>query len=107
MRVENLGAGKDFKLYPGGGREWDWSETGTQHIPGIQPKDVLELIHHGSRVIVLSRGMLLALHTCPQTLALLQEKDIPVYVPETKQAVKRYNELAATDPVGGLFHSTC
>jgi hypothetical protein len=30
MTIEGLGVGKDFKLYPGGGREWDWSETGTQ-----------------------------------------------------------------------------
>ena len=44
MEVEGLGEGKDFKLYPGGGREWDWSETGTQHVPGIQPADVEELM---------------------------------------------------------------
>jgi hypothetical protein len=29
--VEGLGVAKDVKLYPGGGREWDWSETGTRH----------------------------------------------------------------------------
>jgi len=23
MEIEGLGAGKDFKLYPGGGRAWD------------------------------------------------------------------------------------
>jgi len=23
MEVDGIGAGKDFKLYPGGGREWD------------------------------------------------------------------------------------
>jgi hypothetical protein len=28
MEVEGLPPGKDFKLCPGGGREWDWSETG-------------------------------------------------------------------------------
>ena len=33
MEVEGIGAGKDFKLYPGGGREWDWNETGTRHSP--------------------------------------------------------------------------
>ena len=38
MEVEGLGAGKDFKLYPGGGREWDWSETGMRHAPGIPPQ---------------------------------------------------------------------
>ena len=47
MEVEGVGTGKDFKLYPGGGREWDWRETGTQHVPGIQPADVQELLDHG------------------------------------------------------------
>lgn len=42
MVVEEVGEGKDFKLYPGGGREWDWRETGTQHDPGIQPADIAE-----------------------------------------------------------------
>jgi hypothetical protein len=40
MEVGGLEPGKDFKLFPGGGREWDWSETGTRHRPGIQPEDV-------------------------------------------------------------------
>jgi hypothetical protein len=107
MVVSGLGEGKDFKLYPGGGRAWDWNATGTRHTPGIQPADVEELIEHGCRTIVLSRGMRLALQTCPETLALLKERDIEVYVEETKAAVERYNTLAATTPVGGLFHSTC
>jgi hypothetical protein len=47
MDVEDLGSGKDFKLYPGGGREWDWTETNTGHVPGIQPADVEELLEHG------------------------------------------------------------
>ncbi len=49
MDVEGLTTGRDFKLYPGGGREWDWTETGTRHEPGIQPADVEELLDHGSR----------------------------------------------------------
>ena len=44
MEVDGLGTGKDFKLYPGGGRAWDWNETGTRHVPGIQPADVAELL---------------------------------------------------------------
>jgi hypothetical protein len=36
MEVDDLGTGKDFKLYPGGGRAWDWNETGTQHVPGVE-----------------------------------------------------------------------
>jgi hypothetical protein len=107
MEVENLGTGRDFKLYPGGGREWDWNETGTHHVPGIQPSDVQELIEHGSRVVVLSRGMALALQTCPETLQSLRDMGITYHVEETKAAVELYNRLAQTKPVGGLFHSTC
>lgn len=105
--VEGLGEGKDFKLYPGGGRAWDWNETGTRHTPGIQPSDVQELLDNGSQVIVLSRGMHLVLETCPETLDFLKDRGIEVYVEETTAAVRRYNTLAETTPVGGLFHSTC
>jgi hypothetical protein len=107
MEVEGVGSGKDFKLYPGGGREWDWTETHTHHLPGIQPSDVEELLEKGSKVIVLTRGMLLALKTCPETLRMLRDREIPVHVEETRAAVERYNSLAVHEPVGGLFHSTC
>jgi hypothetical protein len=108
-RIELAGGlvGKDLKLWPGGGREWDWGETGTRHSPGIQPSDVEELLSRGSELLVLSRGMDLVLKTCPETLALLEARGIPVYVEETRAAVERYNLLAATRKVGGLFHSTC
>lgn len=107
MEVEGLGAGRDFKLYPGGGREWDWRETNTHHVPGIQPADVEELLEHGSQIVVLTRGMQLVLRTCPETLELLQEREVQVYVEETNAAVELYNRLAKTERVGGLFHSTC
>jgi hypothetical protein len=107
MEVEHLGSGRDIKLYPGGGRAWDWNETGTHHVPGIQPSDVQELIDHGSKVVVLSRGMALALQTCPETLQLLREMGITYHVEETKAAVELYNRLTQTEAVGGLFHSTC
>lgn len=105
--VEGVGLGKDFKLYPGGGRAWDWRETGTQHDPGIQPADVQELLDNGAKIIVLSRGMQLALKTCPQTLEMLKDRGIAYYVKETKEAVELYNKLAEHQAVGGLFHSTC
>ena len=107
MDVEGLGTGRDFKLYPGGGREWDWAETNTHHVPGIQPADVEELLEHGSKVVVLTRGMQLVLQTCPETLQLLRERGIAVHVEETRAAVALYNRLAETEAVGGLFHSTC
>ncbi len=98
---------KDAKLYPGGGREWDWRETGTQHEPGVQPSDVEELLDHGATVIVLSKGMLERLQVQPETLRMLEERGVPVHVASTKEAVMEYNALRERQPVGGLFHSTC
>ena len=106
MEVDGLGTGKDFKLYPGGGRAWNWNETGTRHLPGIQPSDVTELLERESTVIVLSRGMYLVLQTCPETLDLLRERGIAVHIEETRAAVALYNQLAELCDVGGLFHST-
>jgi hypothetical protein len=107
IEVEGVGVGKDFKLYPGGAREWNWTETGTRHDPGIQPADVEELVERGATVIVLSRGMNLRLKSKPETIQTLERRGIPVHVKETREAVALYNELADTHPVGGLFHSTC
>ena len=107
MEVEGLGQGKDFKLYPGGGREWDWAETGTQHVPGIQPSDVQELLDHSARAVVLSRGMQRMLQVCPETLELLRGRGVAFHVEETRAAVDLYNKLAEDELVGGLFHSTC
>jgi len=108
MVVAGLGTAKDFKLWPGGGREWDWSETGTRHVPGIPPADTAALLDNGCSSIVLTRGMLLRLRTCAETLRRLEEAGIAVHVEETRKAASLYNELAARgDAVGGLFHSTC
>ena len=106
--VEGIGSGKDVKLWPGGGRAWDWRETNTHHVPGIQPADVAELLDHGSTAVVLSRGMLLRLQTCDETLRELDARGIDVHVAETNEAAEIYNRLAASGvAVGGLFHSTC
>jgi len=107
MEVEGLGVGKDYKLYPGGGREWDWGETGTSHVPGVQPADVEELLAHGATTVILSRGMDQRLQVDPATLTYLEERSIEVHVVETREAVKIYNELADSVAVAGLFHSTC
>jgi hypothetical protein len=105
--VQDLGPCKDCKLWPGGGREWDWGETGTRHLPGIQPADVQELIDHDAEVIVLSQGMELRLHTCRETLDLLAHLGIEVAVAETRAAVALYNGFASTRLAGCLIHSTC
>ena len=107
LEVEGLPAFKDAKLFPGGARAWDWRETGTRHAPGIQPADVQELLDRGAEVVVLSKGMLERLQVCPETLALLKNKGIPVHVLQTEAAVRLYNELRERHLVAGLFHSTC
>jgi hypothetical protein len=108
IEVENLGSGKDFKLYPGGGRAWDWGETNTRHVPGIQPADVEELVEYGAKVIILSRGILLRLQVCPETTSYLENIGIEFHIMETKLGAELYNHLAGKKiAVGGLFHSTC
>jgi hypothetical protein len=107
MEVEGLGAGKDFKLYPGGGRAWDWAETGTRHSPGIQPADVEELVARGATTVVLSQGMNKQLQVHPDTCRYLEERSITVHVAETREAVEIYNDLTEGALVAGLFHSTC
>lgn len=107
LRVVGLGRGRDFKLWPGGGRPWDWAETGTHHVPGIQQADVQELIERGSSIIVLSRGMENRLQVCSETLEYLEERGAIVHQAETCKAVTLYNRLARVEKVGGLFHSTC
>jgi len=98
---------KDAKLFPGGSREWNWRETKTSHRPGIQIVDVQELLEHGAKVVVLSRGMAECLHVPSETLDFLKERQVPVHVLPTQHAVPLYNKLAQTEPVGGLFHTTC
>ncbi len=98
---------RDAKVYPGGAREWDWTETGTHHVPGIQPADVDELLQHGARVVVLSCGQQERLQVAPQTLELLKGHDIEIHVLETRQAVDVYNRLRVDSAVAGLFHTTC
>jgi hypothetical protein len=83
MQVEDLGMEKDFKLCPGGGRAWDWAETGTRHSPGIQPADVEELAARGATAVVLSQGMNKRLRVRPDTRRYLEERCITVHVAET------------------------
>jgi hypothetical protein len=59
-----------------------------------------------ARACVVGR-LQLALQTCPETLRMLKEKGIGVYVEETRKAADLYNKLAESELVGGLFHPTC
>lgn len=107
MEVEGPRA-PDTKLWPGGDRAWDWRETGTHHVPGIQTADVKELLANGARVVILARGMELVLQTCPETREYLRVRGIRFQVAETREAARIYNDLIQqNEAVGGLFHSTC
>lgn len=104
----DVGTFRDAKLWPGGGRGWDWNETGTHHDPGIQAADVGELLEHGAEVVVLSRGQQGRLRVPEETVATLEDAGAAVEVHDTATAIARYNELAAAGrAVGALLHSTC
>lgn len=107
LELEDGRVFKDAKLWPGGGREWDWKETGTRHVPGVQPADVEELVERGARVIVLSTGVQRRLRVRRQTLDYLRGRGIETHVRQTEEAASLYNQLRLAHAVGGLFHSTC
>ncbi|MFO8009315.1 MAG: Mth938-like domain-containing protein [Dehalococcoidia bacterium] len=98
---------RDARLYPGGAEEWDWNETGTSHSTGIQPADVEQLLEHGAKIIILSRGFDRNLQVSADTIRLLEEKSVTYHALQTEEAIKLYNQLRSEHPVGGLFHSTC
>jgi hypothetical protein len=108
IAVEGVGSFRDVKLWPGGGREWDWEETGTRHDPGIQPADVEELLDANSEIVVLSKGRELRLKTCEETIQLLEENEVTVVREETSLAIAEYNRLAQSScRVAALIHTTC
>lgn len=107
IEVEGLGVVKDLKVWPGGGRAWDWGETGTRHSPGVQVADVEELLTHGATVVVLSLGMDEQLEVPDATVRALEARGVEVHVAETREAIELYNSLVGSVTVGGLFHSTC
>lgn len=108
VEVEGIGRLRDAKLWPGGGRAWDWNETGTQHNPGIQPADIEELLEHDPEVVVLSRGRQCRLVTCPETFSQLEARHLEVVQDETGAAIERYNRLVADGKrVAALLHTTC
>ena len=108
IEIEGLGRFRDAKLWPGGGRAWDWRETGTDHRPGILSADVTELLDHEPDLVILSRGRDGRLEVSPETLSLLETRGVPVVREKTDAALATYNRLAAEGRrVAGLFHTTC
>ena len=107
IEVEGGRRFKEAKLFPGGSREWDWQETGTDHLPGIQPADVEEVLEHGAKTVVLSKGNYERLQVCPATFDLLKQRGISFHVLQTEKAVDLYNKLREDESIGALLHSTC
>ncbi len=99
---------KDAKLWPGGAREWDWTETGTAHDTGVRPDDVRELLDHGATHLVISVGRQRRLTIDARTTDLLDARDVAYDVLPTAEAIARYERLrAAGVAVGALVHTTC
>ncbi len=98
---------KDVKLFPGGCREWNWQETGTEHSPGIQYSDVQELLENGTKTVILSRGVLGRLKVQKKLIDKLEQDGIELHISKTNEAVKFYNKLSKNDGVGALIHTTC
>jgi hypothetical protein len=99
---------KDAKLWPGGSREWDWNETGTRHVPGVQLADLEEILAHGARSVVIGRGMHGRLEVSAETRAALAERGVLVHAAPTPEAVETYHRLRDEAPeVGALIHTTC
>ncbi|MDZ7693221.1 MAG: Mth938-like domain-containing protein [Balneolaceae bacterium] len=98
---------KDAKLFPGGSRKWDWNETGTSHVPGIQPADMQELLDYNAEVVVLSKGINQRLQVKKETEDMLDNEQVEYYILQTEKAVEKYNELRKKRPAGALIHSTC
>ncbi|XP_030007165.1 mth938 domain-containing protein-like [Sphaeramia orbicularis] len=99
---------KDCKVWPGGSRAWDWTETGTKHVPGVQPADVDEVLKAGVDTLVIGRGMRAELQVPSSTVDFVRRTGVEVHVLQTEDAVAKYNSLVVRGAkVGGVFHSTC
>jgi hypothetical protein len=102
------GVFRDAKLWPGGGRNWDWTETGTDHDIGLQPADIEELLDHGATIIVVGRGQHERLSVPRGAVSTAERVGARMEVLPTKAAVERYNALAGQgELVGALIHTTC
>ena len=98
---------RDVRLYQGGAEEWDWRKTGTRHAPGIQTADFADLLPMKPDVIILSRGVDLALQVPQATIDDAKAHARTVLVMQSEQAVTEYNKRIASERVVALIHSTC
>lgn len=104
----SVGTFRDAKLWPGGGRNWDWNETGTEHRPGVQAADLEELLEQGAELVIVGRGRRERLGVTDEAADHLEQAGVGLEALETGAAIDRYNHLAEDGRmVGALIHSTC
>jgi acyl-coenzyme A thioesterase PaaI-like protein len=108
IEVEGLGSGRDWRLWPGGGGEWNWQVHDTGHWTGVAKEDVEELVERGATTVVLTTGRLGRLRVSRGLVDEYQQRGVRVIVVTTRRGISIYNELQRDGvAVGGLFHSTC
>lgn len=105
--IAAVGTVKDARLFPGGAEAWDWSRTGTRHVPGVQFVDVEDLLAYRPTTVLLSRGVDLVLHVPRATVDAVRTRGPEVQVLQSEALVAVYNRLAARERVVALLHSTC
>src|SRR5947208_16745821 len=96
---------KDAKLFPGGSREWNWRDTGMAHRPGVQIADVQELLDHGAKIIVLSRGLSVWPQVPRVTLDYLKMAGVVVHALPIKEGDTHYEKVTESEVVGRLVHT--
>lgn len=104
----SVGTFRDARLWPGGGRDWDWRETGTHHSPGVQVADLAQLLDHAVEVVVIGCGQRRRLGVTDAARQAVADAGASLEVLESSAAVARHNELVDEDvAVATLVHSTC
>jgi len=107
MKIQGYPPGRDFMIYPGGAKSWDWNNSNTSHEKGIQPQDISFIIDKGAKYVAMAIGMNSRLKVSDAAIELLKKTGTDYCILSTKDAVDEYNQLASISPVGGLFHTTC
>lgn len=111
VRINNkIDRFKDCKVWPGHSKNWDWSQTNTHHVPGVQVADFQEFLDDID-ILILTEGYDGVLKIKPETIAYLNIWAVTgkeYYIQRTPRAVALYNQLSAQGKrVGILLHSTC
>ena len=99
---------KDAIVYFGGSQEWDWSNDGTRHNPGITVQALEPLLKSGCTHFILSKGVDCRLQATPEVIRFLKESSRSWFHLQSEEAVNRYASLLREGvKVGMLLHSTC